>query len=118
MLIYHITSELEWQQALPKGEYLSANYAADGFIHCSKKEQVVAVANRVYASQSGLILLKIDSTRLTDPVKEENLEGGTELFPHIYGPLPISAVVDTAPFMWQPGIGFAFPERLAHRIVL
>lgn len=113
MFIYHITSENEWQQALANGQYLPANYAADGFIHCSKREQVTAVANRVYTGQSGLILLKIDSTKLTAPVKEENLEGGTELFPHIYGPLPVSAVSDSAPFMWQPVDGFVFPERLS-----
>jgi uncharacterized protein (DUF952 family) len=114
MLIYHITSELEWQQALPKGEYTPANYAADGFIHCSKKEQVVAVANRVYPNQNGLILLQIDTKKLAVTVKEENLEGGKELFPHIYGALPTTAVVDSALFIRQPGNGFIFPGRLAH----
>ena len=113
MLIYHITSELEWQQALPKGEYKPANYAADGFIHCSKQEQVAAVANRVYPNQNGLILLQIDTKKLAITVKEENLEDGAELFPHIYGPLPVSAVSDSAPFMWQPADGFVFPERLS-----
>lgn len=114
MLIYHITSELEWHQAQPKGTYKPANYAADGFIHCSKQEQVVTVANRVYPNQNGLILLQIDTGKLPVPVKEENLEGGAELFPHIYGVLPVSAVVGSALFVRQPGNGFVFPGRLTH----
>jgi uncharacterized protein (DUF952 family) len=112
MFIYHITSKQEWQQALSVGQYLPGHYAADGFIHCSKKEQVAAVANRIYTNQTDLILLKIDISRLAIRVKEENLDGGSELFPHIYGPLPVAAVVGSAALIYHPVSGFTFPESL------
>lgn len=74
------------------------------------KEQVAATANRYYSGQTGLILLKIDSSLLTAAIKVENLVGGTELFPHIYGSLPISAVIGTAPLISTPPVGFLFPN--------
>jgi uncharacterized protein (DUF952 family) len=113
MYIYHITTPQEWQQSLPKGEYLPAAYAHDGFIHCSKKEQVAATANRHYPGQTGLILLEIDVSRLSVPVKEENLSAGAEFFPHIYGAVPVAAVTGTAPLLCDPLRGFLFPERFS-----
>ena len=110
MIIYHITSADEWQKAKFKNEYLPAGYTADHFIHCSYKEQVAATANRYYSGQTGLILLKIDSSLLRAAVKEENLVGGKELFPHIYGSLPISAVIGTASLNFTPSAGFFFPN--------
>jgi uncharacterized protein (DUF952 family) len=74
------------------GEYRPGGFAREGFIHCSQRAQVVAVANRIFHGRTDLVLLEIDRTALTCPVIEENLEGGTELFPHIYGPLPMTAV--------------------------
>jgi uncharacterized protein (DUF952 family) len=44
-----------------------------------------------------VVLLSIDESKLTSPIREENTEGGTELYPHIYGPLNVSAVVSAQP---------------------
>lgn len=95
-MIYHITSQSEWNQALLNGSYLPKNFESEGFIHCSKKEQVPGVISRYYANASELFLLKIDPLKLTHPVVFENLSGGEELFPHIYGPLNVSAVTATS----------------------
>ena len=35
--------------------------------------------------------------KLTSPIREENTEGGDELYPHIYGPLNVDAVVSVQP---------------------
>jgi uncharacterized protein (DUF952 family) len=51
------------------------------------------------------VLLHIDPARLQAPVRYENLEGGRELFPHVYGPVPVSAVVDVTPLLLLPGGG-------------
>ena len=56
------------------------------------------VANRRFPGRADLMLMEIDRTRLACDVVDENLEGGTDLFPHIYGRLPMSAVVQVHPF--------------------
>jgi uncharacterized protein (DUF952 family) len=112
MILYHITSEKEWLAAQVLGEYFPADYAKDGFIHCSKREQVLKTAKRFYAGKTGLVLLKIDSDKLSARVEVENLDGGEELFPHIYGPLATSAVVNCASLFENSDQGFLFPPSV------
>ena len=50
-----------------------------------------------------LVVLVIDPTRVKSPLKVEGVGGGTEEFPHIYGPLPTSAVVDVLPVVVDAG---------------
>jgi uncharacterized protein (DUF952 family) len=92
-VLYHITSAQEARDATRSGTYTPKAFEAEGFIHCSYRRQVRDVANRVFSGRSDLVLLEIDPTKLTCKVIDENLEGGTELFPHIYGRLPQGAVV-------------------------
>lgn len=92
MHIYHITTSNEWEKAKLSSEYESANYPVDGFVHCSKKEQLLQVAERFYSGMNDLIVLEIDPVKCPAKIVEENLEGGSELFPHIYGKIPTSAV--------------------------
>lgn len=91
--IYHITSATAASEAKQSGHYVPEGFAVEGFIHCSYAHQVQGVLNRIFQGRSGLVLLEIDPSLLPCPVVDENLEGGTELFPHIYGRLPMSAVV-------------------------
>ncbi len=92
-MIFHITSAGAARDAARSGTYAPNAFDADGFIHCSYARQVPSVANRFFAGHTDLVLLEIDSSRLTCRVVDENLEGGADLFPHIYGRLPMSAVV-------------------------
>jgi uncharacterized protein (DUF952 family) len=71
------------------------------------------VANRLFAGRSDLVLLEVDRGRLTCTVVDENLEGGTDLFPHIYGPLPMAAVVRVHDFPCGPAGRFDLPPALA-----
>ncbi len=97
-LIYHITEQSTWDQSNRDGIYLPTNFMREGFIHCSTREQVLETAERYYAHDSNLVLLQIDVERLQSDLVEENLFGGTELYPHIYGPLNLDAVVTAAIF--------------------
>lgn len=90
--LFHIVRADSYEAARADGEYLPEGYERDGFIHCSYQEQVVGVANHLYRGQEGLVLLEIRREALDSEVIDENLEGGDTLFPHIYGPLPTSAV--------------------------
>lgn len=112
MFIYHITSKSEWNAARAVGEYRPINYAKDGFIHCSFKDQVMKVANSYYRNSNDLVLLKISTDLVTASVVEENLEGGDENFPHIYGALPVSAVTAFADIAKDPAGNFVFPSQL------
>ena len=79
--------------ARTEGVYRPAGFARERFIHCSYRRQVVPVANRLFRGRQGLVLLEINPAQVSSPIVHENLEGGTELFPHLYGPLPLTAVV-------------------------
>jgi uncharacterized protein (DUF952 family) len=91
--IFHITSEQEAKAAQRAGEYIPARFGEEGFIHCSYERQVAGVLDRIFKGRTDLVLLEIDPAKLPCKVVDENLEGGAELFPHIYGRLPMSAVV-------------------------
>ena len=86
----------EWQQASEGAVYrrstLGRSLADAGFIHCSFAHQVQAIADLVYNGRDDVVLLEIDPSRVQAEVRVENLAGGKETFPHIYGPLPIHAV--------------------------
>jgi len=91
-MIYHVVTEANWQKALQQGFYEAESLAEEGFIHTSKAEQVAGVLERYYKGQSNLLLLHIDETRLTAPLKYELAPSVNEQFPHIFGKLNIDAV--------------------------
>ena len=82
-------------------------FEREGFVHCSHAHQVLATANRIFRGQTNLVLLEIDPRKLACRVVEENLEGGAELFPHIYGFVPMTAVEKVHPFPCDASGSFA-----------
>ena len=97
-VIYHICDRSEWNAAQATGEYRAGSLSTEGFIHCSTLEQVADTANKHFKGKSGLILLTIDGSAVTAKIVFENLQGGSRLFPHIYGPIPVKAVTSVVPF--------------------
>lgn len=96
--IFHITSRSQWEEAVHAGLYQAPSLLTEGFIHCSDSHQVVRVANGLFRNTHGLVLLHIDTGTLKAPVVYENLEGGAEKFPHVYGPINVQAVREVTPF--------------------
>lgn len=96
-MIYHLTSAATWSAAVAAGTYAPPSLASDGFIHCSTASQYLATANLYFRGHTDLVLLSIDEAGL--PVRYEPPVGSSrpELFPHLYGPLPIPAVVAVTP---------------------
>ncbi|HEX8351715.1 MAG TPA: DUF952 domain-containing protein [Pyrinomonadaceae bacterium] len=107
--IFHITSRAEADEALRSGTYVAAAFGRDGFIHCSYARQLTRVANANFHGRSDLVLLEIDRDRVGCEVVDENLEGGSDLFPHVYGPLPMSAVTAIVDFPCLPDGSFELP---------
>jgi uncharacterized protein (DUF952 family) len=96
--ILHVTTGIGWAQAIRAGIYAADSLATEGFIHCSEPQQATWVANDRFRGRQDLVLLQIAVEKLSAPVQYENLQGGTELFPHIYGPLDLDAVSRATPF--------------------
>jgi len=95
--IYHICRQDEWESAQATGSYHgSSQDAADGFIHFSTALQVRTSAAKHRAGQTGLVLLTVDPDPLGDALKWEPSRGG-DLFPHLYGPLSVAAVIRADP---------------------
>jgi uncharacterized protein (DUF952 family) len=91
-LVYKISSRAAWRKAEAEGVFTGAPVdVKDGFIHFSASHQVRETATRHFAGQADLILAVIDADRLGAALKWEASRGG-DLFPHLYGPLPMSAV--------------------------
>lgn len=114
--LYHITTQAEAEVARTTGEYLPAAFTKESFIHCSYRHQVQQVANAFYYGRADLVLFEINRAGLTSDVVDENLEGGGEQFPHIYGPLPLSAVVRVYPFPCEADGSFNLPSPLSTSI--
>lgn len=69
---------------------------ADGYIHLSTADQLQATLDKHFAGQDGLVIAEVDMEALGTVVKWEPSRGGA-LFPHIYGALPMAAVLDSQP---------------------
>ncbi len=70
------------------------------------------MANFLFCGQTDLVLLCIDSRKVGADIRDENLEGGDNLFPHIYGPLNIDAVIKVLDFQPQANGTFVLPKAL------
>lgn len=103
--LFHIALPDEWAAATASGSYERSTRGRslddEGFIHCSHRQQVEATANRFYADLESLVLLTIDPDRVGSPIVEEPAVEGGEMFPHVYGPIPVDAVVAVSP--WTRG---------------
>lgn len=115
-LVYHICRQQAWEEALRLGRYSgSAEDRRDGFIHFSGGAQVRESAARHHSDEngigrSGLVLLAADSARLGAALRWEKSRGGA-LFPHLYGDLPVEAVVEAQPLPVDPATGrHCFPS--------
>ena len=100
--IFHITTRAAWDDARAAGSYTADSLQTEGFIHCSQAEQATWVANMRFRGRTDLVLLHVDEAAVGAEIRRENLEGGTTLFPHIYGPLPVKAVMDVTPMVPAP----------------
>jgi glutathione S-transferase len=99
--LFHITAEADWARAQAVGAYSVSTrgltLAEVGFVHCAFEEQVARVANSFFRGMDKLVVLRIALDRLDSEVRYESVEGGDELFPHVYGPLNLEAVVAVLP---------------------
>jgi uncharacterized protein (DUF952 family) len=92
-LIYHITSQSEWNAAKQKGWYETPSLKEEGFIHSSQEEQVAGTLERFFKGKTNLVKLTIDTDKLQSRLIYEWAPSIAQTFPHIYGPLNTDAVI-------------------------
>ena len=95
-MIYHLIPPADWEKVLEKGQikYKPQSLKTEGFIHCSTEEQLFESAELHFAEHEELVVLCIVDKWIKTKLKWE--EGrNQELFPHIYGYLPLHAVDTT-----------------------
>lgn len=118
-MIYHITLRATWIEARKRGEYRAVSLEDEGFIHCSTNSQILPIVDKFFKGQRNLLLLVIDPSLLSSELKWEPPSGGAppgvpdnDLFPHIYGPINLEAVVKTVDLESLPDGSYDLPINL------
>ena len=99
-MIFHISSPQDWQAAQAAGDYRISTRGKsledEGFIHCSRLDQVAGVLAAYYADAGPLLLLTVDPDLLTSEWRDDEIAPGVT-YPHVYGPIDLAAVVAVTP---------------------
>jgi uncharacterized protein (DUF952 family) len=109
-LIYHFCPRADWAAAGQAGSYAAESLTTQGFIHCSPADHVHVPATALARGRTDLVLLEIDESRLDPPPVWEDGDPPDptgKQFPHIYGPIPLDAVVEVREFPPDPDGTFA-----------
>ena len=108
--IYKICPASAWREAERQGVFRGSPVdVSDGFIHFSTAAQVRETAARHFADAKGLVLVAVDADALDGALKWEVSRGG-DLFPHLYGALPLVAVLWARPRPLGADQRHVFPE--------
>jgi uncharacterized protein (DUF952 family) len=108
--IYKICPEPLWRAAETAGVFEGAPIDnIDGYLHFSTAQQVKETAARHFTGRDDLLLIAIDADRLGEDLRYEASRGG-DLFPHLYAPLALSAVLWVKPLPLGSDGRHAFPD--------
>lgn len=108
--IYKIASTQDWTTARAAGQLVGTPVdMADGYIHFSTATQLAETLEKHYRGASGLVLATIDPALIGTDLVWEPSRGG-QLFPHLYAPLPMAAVIAERDLAARPDGGFDLPE--------
>jgi uncharacterized protein (DUF952 family) len=109
-IIYKICPESLWREAEEANSFAGAPIdLQDGYLHFSTASQVKETADRHFAGQRDLLLIAIDADRLGPALRYEPSRGG-DLFPHLYAPLALSAILWVKPLPLGPDGRHVFPD--------
>ncbi len=108
MLIYKILTNAQWLALQEDGTTKGAPIdLQDGFIHFSSAMQCAETAEKHFAGQTDLWLLGVEEDDVETVVWEKSRGG--QLFPHLYGELPLNKVSWALPLPLEED-GHVFPE--------
>jgi uncharacterized protein (DUF952 family) len=108
--IYKICTAAQWREAERAVVFLGAPLdRQDGYIHFSAADQVAETAARHFPGAHDLVLVAVDAESFGPMLKWEASRGGA-LFPHLYGSLPLRAVLWVKPLPLDPSGRHIFPN--------
>lgn len=108
-MIWHLALPEDWLAQAPTGSYRVSTRGMSldevGFIHCSRSNQIEGVAQLFYSDLDELLMLEIDEAAIESSIIDEPPAPGVdEMFPHIYGPIPTTAVVNVRQWRRTSGV--------------
>ncbi len=92
--LHHICTRADLAAAEACGYYRAASLESEGFLHCCYRAQLSGVLDRWFKGADNIVLLTLDTTRFDATLVHENTSGGDELFPHVYGAIPLAAITE------------------------
>ncbi len=99
MSIFHLISQQGFDAQADSAFILDDANLATGFIHCCIAEQLPGVVERFFpGDNSQLLVVELSPDALTEELKWEPATDTDGLFPHIYGPINRSAIVQVTPY--------------------
>jgi uncharacterized protein (DUF952 family) len=111
--VYKIVAADLWQAAEESGVFSGAGIdLTDGFIHLSTGQQARRTAQLYFQGQDNLVLVAADAASLGDALKFEPSRDG-DLFPHLYGTLPVATVLSVRPLPLGATGKHVFPDDVA-----
>lgn len=118
--VLHMCAAGEWAAAWERGVHRADSLDDVGFVHCSDRGTVHLPANRLFAGRADMVVLEIDVGALDVPVRWEPADppypGPSPWFPHVYGPIPVGAVVAVHDFPPSADGTFELPDGLANSV--
>lgn len=97
--IYIVSTTAGWRVVQERGELRTPAFETEGFIHAATAEQVPGVLARHFVGQEDLLLLEIDPLVIADFLRYEFSPTSGDTYPHIYAPVPVSAVLSVQPIV-------------------
>jgi len=108
---YKILTAPQWAEWQAEGVFKGAPIdLADGYVHLSTADQVTETADKHFAGQQDLVVVRVDLPSLGDAVRWEPSRGGA-LFPHVYGTLPLWVALAHLPLTRDAQGAVVLPTR-------
>lgn len=110
-IVFHLCQWAAWEEGLEKGVYIGAPQARqDGFLHLSTLSTLAESANLHMSGLPDLYVLVVNAEEITKLLKWEYAETRQAYFPHVYGDLPLKAVLAALPVPLGAEDGYIFPD--------
>jgi uncharacterized protein (DUF952 family) len=112
MPIFKVCDATAWRTAMVDGQYGgSADDVRDGYIHLSTAAQIPGTLAKYFSAREDLVIASVDEAVLGENLRWEASRGGM-LFPHIYGVLPMAAVLWWMPLALGPNGVHVLPREV------
>jgi uncharacterized protein (DUF952 family) len=94
--VCHLARSVEWAGYQQSGLISPPSLRSEGFVHCSTLEQSTTTIDRYFVGVDDLLIVTLDVAALGPGLRWEESHPG-EWFPHVYGPIPMAAVIEVTP---------------------